>query len=189
MSLTQSETLFLGVLEDAANVVLRALCTARPRYLSYSTVSPTSLAVTNIPLAGIYLTIDAAMPRVDFHPHETAWPGSPLSLGEFGVSADPVSIDLGIAAFTAGLAVRGHAAMMPISAGYSIVLTATGIEVVNVSSPILAPLIPIANALLQQALTFLPPFVLPLPPLSIGPIVPAIAPLIDTDQFALRGHF
>jgi len=85
VSLTQAENVFAGVHESGLNDLLRAVFTARPRYLNYGTpffvpvdtVSATAIAPINFPgvQGGIQLAVSMSMPEVDIHPdsHGGSW--------------------------------------------------------------------------------------------------------------------
>jgi hypothetical protein len=75
MSLTQSETVFASIHEDALNDLLAAFCTDRPRYLVYgspgfvptTTVSATAMAAIQFPgiPGGIDWALALTVPKID----------------------------------------------------------------------------------------------------------------------------
>ena len=99
MSLTQAETVFASVHEDALNDALTAFCTARPRYLAYGSPSFTpvttaaetrmdAIAFPGVP-GGIQWRLRLSIPRVDLFKQTRALPPE-LSLGpgQFSVELD-----------------------------------------------------------------------------------------------------
>jgi hypothetical protein len=99
MSLTQTETVFASVHEDALNDALTAFCTARPRYLSYGSPSFTpvttaaetrmdAIAFPGVP-GGIQWRLRLSIPRIDLFKQSRALPPE-LSLGpgQFSVELD-----------------------------------------------------------------------------------------------------
>jgi hypothetical protein len=99
MSLTQAETVFASVHEDALNDALTAFCTARPRYLAYGSPSFTpvttaaetrmdAIAFPGVP-GGIQWRLRLSIPRVDLFKQTQALPPE-LSLGpgQFSVELD-----------------------------------------------------------------------------------------------------
>ncbi|MBC9034376.1 hypothetical protein IAG41_18465 [Sphingomonas sp. JC676] len=99
MSLTQAETVFASVHEDAINDALTAFCTARPRYLAYGSPAFTpvttaaetrmdAIAFPGVP-GGIQWRLRLSIPRVDLFKQTQALPPE-LSLGpgQFSVELD-----------------------------------------------------------------------------------------------------
>lgn len=84
MSLTQADHVFLGVHENGANDFLEALCSARPRLLTYASdpfVSATTVGVTHMPAipfpgvpGGLGWAVSFSRPEIDFFPQTNALP-------------------------------------------------------------------------------------------------------------------
>jgi len=84
VSLTETDQLFVGVHEDGANDLLRALFTARPRLLNYASppfASATTVNVTLMPAigfpgvpGGLGWAIGFSIPQLDFFPQSAALP-------------------------------------------------------------------------------------------------------------------
>lgn len=84
MSLTETETVFASIHEDALNDVLTAFCTDRPRYLVYgspafvpaTTVAETMMAAIGFPgvPGGIQWRVRLTIPRVDLFKQSSALP-------------------------------------------------------------------------------------------------------------------
>jgi hypothetical protein len=84
VSLTEVERVFGGVHEDALNDVIKAFCTARPRYLHYGSpgfVPATTVAATAMPAiafpgiaGGIDWSVAFTIPVVDLHPQTSGLP-------------------------------------------------------------------------------------------------------------------
>src|SRR5262245_22940325 len=79
MSLTEADHVFAGLHENAANDILTAFFTTRPRYLTYGSplfVPATSLTATQMPRipfpgvpgGGIEWGVEFEIPVLDFHP-------------------------------------------------------------------------------------------------------------------------
>jgi hypothetical protein len=94
MSLTEAQTVFAGIHEDAINDVLTAFCTDRPRYLVYGSpafVPATTVAETTMPAiafpgvpGGIQWRLRLTIPRVDlFKPNGPLPPPLVLGPGQF----------------------------------------------------------------------------------------------------------
>lgn len=195
MSFTQGEMVFLGVLEDAANVALKAVCTQRPRYLHLSsTVSQNGPTVTQVPKLGGFVDwkLDAAMPRIDFFPSQSSWPSSapPFAIDQFGIHAQPVMVEIIPAAPVAVIVtITGQVQLVPISGGYKLVFTPGVAKVLDdpAPPPIPAAILNMLSAAVTMFVLNFGPIEMVLPPLAIGPIVPAFAPIILNNEFALRG--
>lgn len=97
MSLTETETVFASIHEDALNDVLTAFCTDRPHYLVYgspafvpvTTVAETSMAAIGFPgvPGGIQWRVRLSIPRVDLFKQSSQLPPE-LSLGPEQFSAE-----------------------------------------------------------------------------------------------------
>lgn len=99
MSLTQAETVFASIQEDALNDALTAFCTARPRHLAYgspaftpvTTAAETRMDAINFPgiAGGIQWRLRLSIPQVDLFKQSGALPPE-LSLGpgQFSVALD-----------------------------------------------------------------------------------------------------
>lgn len=99
MSLTESETVFAGVHENAINDLLAAFCNARPRYLTYGSpafVPATTVAETTMPAiafpgvpGGIQWRLRLSRPKVDLFRQSSPLP-PPLALapGQFSATMD-----------------------------------------------------------------------------------------------------
>jgi hypothetical protein len=99
MSLTQSETVFASIHEDALNDALTAFCTARPRHLSYgspaftptTTVTETrmdAIAFPGVP-GGIQWRLRMSIPRIDlFKQTQSLPPELNLGPGQFSAQID-----------------------------------------------------------------------------------------------------
>jgi hypothetical protein len=94
MSLTEAETVFASIHEDALNDLLTAFCTDRPRYLRYGSpafVPATTIAETSIQAipfpgvpGGIQWRLRLTIPEVDLHKQSAALPPElTLAPGEF----------------------------------------------------------------------------------------------------------
>lgn len=96
MSLTEAETVFASVHEDAVNDLITAFCTARPHHLAYgspaftpvTTVAETAMAAIAFPgvPGGIQWRIRMSIPRIDLFKQTTSLPPE-LSLGPGQFSA------------------------------------------------------------------------------------------------------
>lgn len=96
MSLTQAETVFASVHEDAINDVLRAFCTARPHHLAYgspaftpvTTVAETRMDAIPFPgiPGGIQWRLRMSIPTIDLFKQTRALPPE-LSMGPGQFSA------------------------------------------------------------------------------------------------------
>jgi len=96
MSLTESETVFAGVHENAINDLITAFCNDRPRYLSYGSpafVPATTVAETTMPAiafpgipGGIQWSLRLSTPRIDLFRQTSPLP-PPLTLGPGQFSA------------------------------------------------------------------------------------------------------
>jgi hypothetical protein len=192
MSLTQNQMVYLGILEDAANVAVRAFFTSRSRYLHLSSLAPTSPTVTNvgqIPFLG-HWKLDATMPEMDFFAPNQNWPPGALTftVDEFGLRIDPAQLWVSGPVFPLIIKITGSVALIGTSGNYALQFALGGTEVLNAqggSAPAL--LLSLMTGALQSFLAPLSPVTLPLPPIAIGPIVPAVAPIINNHEFALRG--
>lgn len=99
MSLTETETVFAGIHEDALNDMLTAFCIGRPRYLAYGSpafVPATTVAETTMPAiafpgvpGGIHWRLRLSIPRIDLFKQTTPLP-PPLVLnpGQFSAQID-----------------------------------------------------------------------------------------------------
>jgi len=99
MSLTQAETVFASIHEDAINDMLTAFCNARPRYLAYgspaftpvTTVAETrmdAIAFPGVP-SGIQWRIRLSIPRIDlFKQTRSLPPELTLGPGQFSAAID-----------------------------------------------------------------------------------------------------
>ncbi|HEX9174314.1 MAG TPA: hypothetical protein VF861_16820 [Telluria sp.] len=99
MSLTEAETVFASIHEDALNDLLTAVCNARPHYLVYgspafvpaNTVAETTMAAIGFPgiPGGIQWRLRLSIPRVDLFKQSAPLP-PPLTLGpgQFSASLD-----------------------------------------------------------------------------------------------------
>jgi hypothetical protein len=99
MSLTQAETVFASVHEDAVNDALTAFCTARPRYLAYGSPAFTpvttaaetrmdAIAFPGVP-GGIQWRLRLSIPRVDlFKQTQSLPPELSLGPGQFSMALD-----------------------------------------------------------------------------------------------------
>lgn len=99
MSLTQAQTVFASVHEDALNDALTAFCTARPRHLAYgspaftpvTTAAETRMDAIGFPgvPGGIQWRLRLSIPRVDlFKQTRTLPPELSLGPGQFSVELD-----------------------------------------------------------------------------------------------------
>ncbi len=99
MSLTQAETMFAGIHEDAINDFLRAFCQARPRYLHYgspaftpaTTASETRIDAISFPgvPGGIQWRLRLSIPEVDlFEQSRPLPPQLALGPGQFAASVN-----------------------------------------------------------------------------------------------------
>jgi len=96
VSLTQADHVFLGVHEDGVNDFLEALCTARPRLLTYASdpfVSVTTVDVTHmaaIPFPGVPgglgWAVSFSKPEIDFYPQTNALPPELPGIAPGGLS-------------------------------------------------------------------------------------------------------
>ena len=91
MSLTETERVFAGANEDGENDLLRAIFSARGRYLNYGSpafVPATTSSVTQVPAiafpgipgGGIQYLVSFSIPVLDFHPDDSGG-SSPLIPG------------------------------------------------------------------------------------------------------------
>lgn len=99
MSLTQAETVFASVHEDAVNDAFTAFCTARPRYLAYGSPAFTpvttaaetrmdAIAFPGVP-GGIQWRLRLSIPRVDlFKQTQSLPPELSLGPGQFSMALD-----------------------------------------------------------------------------------------------------
>jgi len=99
MSLTQAQTVFASVHENAINDALTAFCTARPRYLAYGSPAFTpvttaaetrmdAIAFPGVP-GGIQWRLRLSIPRVDlFKQTQSLPPELSLGPGQFSMSLD-----------------------------------------------------------------------------------------------------
>lgn len=99
MSLTQAQTVFASVHENAINDALTAFCTARPRYLAYGSPAFTpvttaaetrmeAIAFPGVP-GGIHWRLRLSIPRVDlFKQTQSLPPELSLGPGQFSMSLD-----------------------------------------------------------------------------------------------------
>jgi hypothetical protein len=97
MSLTEAESVYASIHEDALNDLLTAFCTDRPRYLVYgspSFVAGTTVAETSMPAiafpgipGGIQWRLRLTIPRVDLFKQTSALPPelTPLAPGHFSL--------------------------------------------------------------------------------------------------------
>lgn len=99
MSLTQAQTVFASVHEDAINDVLTAFCTARPHHLAYgspaftpvTTVAETAMAAIAFPgvPGGIQWRLRLSIPRIDLFKQSRALPPQlTLNPGQFSAAID-----------------------------------------------------------------------------------------------------
>ncbi|HEY4266939.1 MAG TPA: hypothetical protein VGM94_01995 [Galbitalea sp.] len=96
MSLTQADHVFLGVHEDGVNDFLEALCSARPRLLTYASdpfVSSTTVDVTHmaaIPFPGVAgglgWAVSFSRPEIDFFPQTNGLPPELPGIAPGGLS-------------------------------------------------------------------------------------------------------
>jgi hypothetical protein len=99
MSLTQAQTVFASVHENAINDALTAFCTARPRYLAYGSPAFTpvttaaetrmdAIAFPGVP-GGIQWRLRLSIPRIDlFKQTQSLPPELSLGPGQFSLSLD-----------------------------------------------------------------------------------------------------
>ena len=99
MSLTETETVFAGIHENALNDLLRAFCTDRPRYLVYgspafvpvTTIAETTMPAINFPgvPGGIHWRIRLSIPNIDLFKQTSALPPElTLGPGQFSAQID-----------------------------------------------------------------------------------------------------
>lgn len=202
MSHTQSEMVYLGIFETAANVVVKAFLQQRPRYLHFNSTLPDSLIVTHVDKLGGALNWSLKVPpfpSIDFYAQEPTWPGQPFAIDRFGVLAEqvtgaiiivPPSLPQYQIPLVANVAITGQAQLVYLSPGYAIELSAITAELLattGTNSNAVQYLDDIADKLLDW-LQNQGPIRIPLPTqLAIGTIVPAIGPIIDNDRLELRG--
>jgi len=99
MSLTETETVFASIHEDALNDVLTAFCTHRPRYLVYgspafvpvTTIAETTMSAINFPgvPGGIQWRIRLSIPHIDLSKQTSQLPPElTLGPGQFSAQVD-----------------------------------------------------------------------------------------------------
>lgn len=132
MSLTETEQVFAGATEDAVNDLIRAIFSARPRYLNYGSsafVPATTVSATQVPPipfpnlpGGIHYLVSFTIPEVDFHPDDSGGTSPlPPGLGQFTLTTK-VRLVLGCMRFQRGKDIPGTHVPFPSTTPISTVL-------------------------------------------------------------------
>lgn len=184
MSLTGPDHLYAALMQSGANHFAQAVCLQRPRYVNYSSLSPTSAASTNIAkLSGFDWTLHFGTPFVDFDPAYLP-AGSTLTAGAGHlVLSAPITVTI------LGQSMNGSlwAVAVPVvnASAHTVTVQVTQVEVAGVTLPPLV--LNVIKAVLNNALSALK---IPYPAFSAGAFTAVIAsgPSIGMDELTFTGN-